>query len=194
MKKICFATNNEHKIQEVKNIIGNAFQILSLKDVGCTEDLPETGNTLEQNSAQKANYVFKNYHIACFADDSGLEIESLNNKPGVNSAHYAGTRNANENNKKVLAELAEKTNRNAVFKTVITFVSLNSESQFTGIVKGEIINQLPEKEGFGYDPIFKPLGESKTFAEMSIAEKNKISHRSIAVNKLIEYLNLREDL
>lgn len=194
MKKICFATNNEHKIQEVKNILGNTYEILSLKDVGCTEDLPETGNTLEQNSAQKANYVFKNYHIACFADDSGLEIESLNNKPGVDSAHYAGTRNATDNNNKVLAELADKTNRNAVFKTVITFVSLNSESQFTGIVKGEIINQLPEKEGFGYDPIFKPLGESKTFAEMSIAEKNKISHRSIAVNKLIEYLNLREDL
>lgn len=194
MKKICFATNNEHKIQEVKNIIGNAFQILSLKDVGCTVDLPETGYTLEQNSAQKANYVFKNYHIACFADDSGLEIESLNNKPGVDSAHYAGTRNASENNKKVLSELADKPNRNAVFKTVITFVSLNSESQFTGIVKGEIINQLPEKEGFGYDPIFKPLGESKTFAEMSIAEKNKISHRSIAINKLIEYLSLREDL
>lgn len=194
MKKICFATNNEHKINEVKLILGNLYHVLSLKDIGCFEDLQETGNTLEHNSAQKARYVFEKYQIACFSDDTGLEIESLENKPGVDSAYYSGSRIATENNKKVLAQLEGITNRKAVFKTVITFISQNTEIQFTGLIEGEITTTLPNIEGFGYDPIFKPFGQTLNFAQMSIDEKNKISHRAIAISKLVAYLNIRSDL
>lgn len=194
MKRICFATNNEHKLKEIKALFGDKYEIFGLKEIGCTEELPETKPTIEENSMQKAMYVYEKFKMACFADDSGLEIESLENKPGVDSAFYSGTRDSVKNNQKVLGELEGAINRNAQFKTIISFVCINTAAQFKGIVKGEIIENFSGKEGFGYDPIFKPIGESKTFAEMTIEEKNKISHRAIAAQNLLDYLDNRDDL
>jgi XTP/dITP diphosphohydrolase len=186
--KLCFATNNQHKIEEVKSLTGNRHQIYSLRDIGCDEELAEDQNTLEGNSWQKAKYVFEKFNIACFADDTGLEVEALEGKPGVDTAHYSGTRDANSNMNLLLENLQNITNRSAQFRTVITFVTPTITKQFEGIVKGDIAKEKKGTEGFGYDPIFIPLGQTKSLAEMSLNEKNKISHRALAMEKLIEYL------
>ena len=188
--KICFATNNNHKLTELQAIIGNDFELVSLKDIGCTEELEETSDTLEGNSFQKANYVFQKYKIACFADDTGLLVESLNGAPGVYSARYAGEpSDAEKNMEKLLEELKNFENRSAKFKTVITFINQEGNvNVFEGEVSGEITKNKSGKDGFGYDLIFKPENYNITFSEMSMSEKNTISHRARAVKKLTQYL------
>lgn len=190
MLKLVFATANQNKINEIQLLIPSHIQLLSLKDINCEEDIPETQLTIEGNALQKANYVYEKYKYNCFADDTGLEIEALNYQPGVLSARYAGiSKNADANMDKVLKELTNINNRAARFKTIISLVINERVKQFEGIVKGTILNQKIGTNGFGYDPIFIPDGYSKSFAEMTMSEKNKISHRAIAVNKLVEYLN-----
>lgn len=185
---ICFATNNVNKLNEVRDILGNRFNILSLQDIGCDEELAEDQDTIEGNSRQKAAYVFEHYKIACFADDTGLEVHSLNGEPGVKSARYAGEQRSNQDNiEKLLSELKNKS-RIAQFKTVITLITPNLEKQFEGIVKGVITEELKGAQGFGYDPVFIPEGHSRTFAEMSSKQKNAISHRGRAVSKLAAFL------
>lgn len=189
---ICFATNNRNKLQEVRQILGHNFRVLSLNDIGCNEELPEEQATLEGNSHQKADFILVNYNISCFADDTGLEVYALDGEPGVRSARYAGDhRNNTENIDLLLERLQGKENKNAQFRTVITLVTPKLVKQFEGIIKGKISSEKKGKEGFGYDPIFIPEGEERTFAEMSSEEKNAISHRSVAVNKLAQYLNTR---
>jgi XTP/dITP diphosphohydrolase len=190
MEKICFATNNKHKIEEVAALLGSHFHLLSLHGIGCNEELAEDFFTLEENSKQKAEYVFKNYKVPCFADDSGLEVEALNGEPGADSAHYAGPqRNHDDNMNLLLRKLTGVENRKAQFRTVITlFESNGSMNQFEGIVRGKIIDSKRGNMGFGYDPIFVPDGFSKTLAELTMEEKNKISHRAMAVQKLVDYL------
>lgn len=188
--KLCFATNNAHKIEEIRALVDDYHQILSLQDVGCNEELAEEQDTLEGNSNQKAAYVFKNYNTACFADDTGLEVTVLNNAPGVYSARYAGNqRSAVENMNLLLKNLEGNEERRAQFRTVITLITPKLTKQFEGIVKGTIIKEKRGVAGFGYDPIFLPDGFSRTLAEMTMEEKNKISHRSRAVKKLIDFLN-----
>jgi len=184
----CFATNNQHKIQEVKELVGSSISILSLQDIGCHEELKEEQPTIEGNSLQKARYVFSQYHIPCFADDSGLEVVALNGEPGVHSAHYSGSRDFNSNIALVLKKLQGRSNRTAHFKTVITLVAPAIQKQFEGILKGQILVEKRGEQGFGYDPIFLPDGYQKTLAEISLTEKNKISHRAQAVDKLIMFL------
>ena len=186
--KLVFATNNQNKLKEVQKLIPSEIQLLSLNDIGCMEDIPETQDTIEGNAVQKANYIKDNYGYDCFADDTGLEVDSLNGAPGVYSARYAGPqRDANDNMDKLLAELQNHSNRKAQFKTVIA-LSLNGELHtFTGICKGEITSEKAGVAGFGYDPIFKAEGYDLTFAEISMDEKNSIGHRGKAVKKLIEY-------
>jgi XTP/dITP diphosphohydrolase len=187
--KICFATNNENKLKEIRKSVGNKHEILSLKDTGCFEELPETCDTLEGNSLQKAAFVSNKYKVNCFADDTGLIVKSLNNAPGVYSARYAGEPSNSENNmNKVLDELEGVDDRSAKFRTVITLILEDKETQFDGEVLGEITSSKSGQDGFGYDPIFKPIRYDITFSEMNMEEKNKISHRGIAVRKLIEYL------
>ena len=187
--KLVFATSNENKAKEIQSLIPNVIQILSLHDIQCTEEIPETQSTIEGNASQKAFYVYEKYHQNCFADDTGLEVESLNGKPGVLSARYAGeSRDANENMDKVLQELSLKENRKARFKTVISLVISGKEHQFEGVVDGVILSEKRGDSGFGYDPIFLPDGYDLSFAEMDLSTKNKISHRAKAVNKLVEYL------
>ena len=187
--KLVFATSNQNKAKEIQSLIPNLLQILSLLDIQCTEEIPETQSTIEGNASQKAFYVYEKYHQNCFADDTGLEVESLNGKPGVLSARYAGeSRDANENMDKVLQELSLKENRKARFKTVISLVISGKEHQFEGIVDGVILSEKRGDSGFGYDPIFLPDGYDLSFAEMDLSTKNKISHRAKAVNKLVEYL------
>jgi len=186
---LCFATNNQHKIEEVRAHLGPDFILVGLYDIGCTQELPEETPTLEGNSFQKAEYVFRNFGVSCFADDSGLEVEALAGAPGVYSAMYAGEkRNAEENMKLLLKNLEPFQNRKARFRTVITLMTPQFTKQFEGIVNGQIIREYRGTGGFGYDPIFLPDGSDKTLAEMSMAEKNAISHRAQAVNKLIEFL------
>jgi XTP/dITP diphosphohydrolase len=187
--KICFASNNEHKIAEIKHI-AKSYEIVSLKDIGCLEELPETRDTLEGNSLQKAEFVFDKYNIPCFADDTGLEVEALNNAPGVHSAHYAGPqRNSDNNIDLLLKNLQGKKNRRARFRTVISLVGFESTPVlFEGIVDGTITMAKRGSSGFGYDPVFLPDGFTKTFAEMTLAEKNTVSHRALAVKKLEAYL------
>jgi len=187
--KLVFASNNKHKIQEIKSLIPKYFEIVSLEQIGCTEDIPETAETVEGNAILKANYVTKNYGFSCFADDSALEVETLNGKPGIYSARYAGEqKNDQENILKLLSELKNKTNRNAQFKTVIA-LSLNGKQHlFTGIVKGKIATEKKGTNGFGYDPIFVPENFNKTFAELNSDQKNKISHRARAVEQLAYFL------
>lgn len=191
MNPICLATNNLHKIEEIKSIFNNDIVVKSLAELNIVEELPETGNTLEANSLQKAKYIFDKYKFPCIADDSGLEIEALNNKPGVDTAHYAGPqRNAADNMNKVLTEMLNVQNRKAVFKTVITYINMNGEiQQFVGEVYGEILYEKIGEEGFGYDPIFKPKGYDKSFAQMILSEKNRISHRARALEKFYNFLN-----
>jgi XTP/dITP diphosphohydrolase len=189
MTSICFATNNQHKLEEVRHALVPDFLVLSLQDINCHEELPETGNTLQANALQKADHVFKNYGIACFADDTGLEVEALNNEPGVYSARYAGPQRDNEQNIDLLLEnLKNKNNRSAQFRTVICWRTTAGGQYFEGIVKGEIINTRRGKGGFGYDAVFVPNGFTKTFAEMTMEEKNQLSHRGQAVKKLIAFL------
>ena len=190
--KICFATNNQHKIEEVRSALGPDFSLLSLIEIGCTEELPETGTTLEANALQKAKYVFDHYQIPCFADDTGLEVPALNNEPGVYSARYAGLQRSSEDNISLLLKnLENKNNRQARFKTVMAWVELNLQHTFEGIVEGEIIKERKGKGGFGYDPVFLPKGYNKTFAEMEMHEKNSISHRAKALEKLLAFLKSR---
>ena len=187
-KKIVFATGNPNKLKEIRSAI-NSFEIFGLKDLGIIEEIPETGDTLKKNALQKAKYVYDKTGLDCFSDDTGLEIEALDFRPGVYSAMYAGPDcNAENNMRKVLEELGEAPNRNAQFKTVIALILQGKEYLFEGLVKGEILKEKKGKDGFGYDPIFRPLGYKESFAEMSIAQKNEISHRGLAVNKLIKFL------
>lgn len=195
MKRIVFATNNQHKLQEIREILSPEFEIVSLKEIGCHEDIPETGNTLEENALQKARYVSERYHISCFADDTGLEVEALEGAPGVHSARYAeGTDHDSEANMtKLLRELEGKENRQARFRTVIALIELGEDETenvhlFEGIVEGHISTERQGNEGFGYDPIFVPEGYEKSFAALGETIKNYISHRARAVKKLAEYL------
>jgi len=188
--KLVFATNNRNKLKEVQKMLPSSIQLLSLEDIRCFDDIEETEITLEGNASLKADYITRKYGYDCFADDTGLEINSLNGEPGVFSARYAGKHGNSENNiQKVLRNLVDKTDRTAQFRTVIA-LNLNGEQfRFEGICKGEITAEKSGKEGFGYDPIFKPKGYSLSFAEMSLEEKNKISHRGIAVHQLVHFLN-----
>ena len=199
--KIVFATNNHHKLQEIRNILGSEFEIVSLKDIGCDVDIPETGNTLEENAMQKAQYVYDHYNLSCFADDTGLEVEALNGEPGVHSARYAeGTDHDSEANMaKLLRNLEGKDNRKARFRTVIALIqkqevcpcgctSIKKVNRFEGIVDGSIATEKHGTAGFGYDPIFIPEGYDNSFAELGESIKNGISHRARAVAKLAEYL------
>jgi len=187
--ELVFATNNKHKLEELQAIIGDKIRLLSLKDIGCSEDIPEEQPTLEGNANQKSTYVFEKYGYPCFADDTGLEIEALNGEPGVYSARYAGEeKSAEANMNKVLTKLAEKNDRKARFRTVISLIISGKEIQFEGVVEGEILTQKKGDSGFGYDPIFQPNGFETTFAEMNLSDKNKISHRARAVKKLVNYL------
>lgn len=188
--RIVFASNNQNKIKEIKNQLPSEIELVSLEDIGCFEDIPETADTIEGNAILKANYVTERYNIPCFADDTGLEIESLNNEPGVYSARYAGEhRDSNDNMDKVLEKLMDIENRKAQFKTVIALNLNNKQYLFTGIVKGNIGTEKVGNDGFGYDPIFTPENHSITFAEMDLNQKNEISHRGRAVKQLIEFLN-----
>lgn len=189
--KLVFATNNEHKFHELKNLLDKNIELLSLQDIHCKDDIPENGTTLEANASEKAFYIYNKYSLNCFADDTGLEIESLNGAPGVYSARYAGEqKNPLDNVQKILDELSGKNNRKARFRCVISLIIDGTETLFEGIVNGEILKSSSGYEGFGYDPVFKPDGYTISFAEMALKEKNKISHRGIAVRKLMEYLNL----
>ena len=188
--KLCFASNNTHKLDEIKNAVGSTIEIVSLQDLGCIEELPEARDTLEGNSLQKAEYVLQHYHTACFADDTGLEVQALQGVPGVFSARYAGEqKNSADNMALLLKNLENVANRRARFRTVITLIGLGTQPVFfEGIIEGNIIKEARGSSGFGYDPVFVPEGFSKTFAEMTLVEKNKLSHRAIAVNKLAQYL------
>ena len=200
--KIVFATNNQHKLSEIRQILGDKIEVLSLKDIGCEVDIPETGTTLEENALQKAEYVYSHYHIDCFADDTGLEVDALGGAPGVYSARYAGGEghDSEANMTKLLHELGENNNRRARFRTVIALIqkrdvcpcgctSIKEIHRFEGIVEGQIIRERRGGEGFGYDPIFQPDGYSETFAELGLDIKNKISHRAMATQKLAEFLS-----
>ena len=190
--KLIFATNNAHKLDEVQKIIGNKIQIVSLNDIGCTDEIPETTPTLQGNALQKAKYIFDKYRLNCFADDTGLEIDALKGEPGVYSARYAGEpQDAQKNRDKVLNKLIDKTNKNAQFRTVIALILNGEEYFFEGVVKGKITNSEKGENGFGYDAIFIPEGYTETFAELASEIKNKISHRANAVEKLALYLNKR---
>ena len=187
--ELVFATNNMHKLAELQAILGERIKLLSLNDIGCFDEIPEEQETLEGNASQKAFYVFNKFGYNCFADDTGLEIDALNGEPGVYSARYAGDeKSAEANMDKVLAGLFKIKNRNARFRTVISLVIDGNEKQFEGVVDGEILTEKRGKSGFGYDPIFQPAGFLQTFAEMNLTDKNKISHRGRAVEKLILYL------
>ncbi|MBO0934385.1 RdgB/HAM1 family non-canonical purine NTP pyrophosphatase [Fibrella aquatilis] len=201
--ELCFASNNPHKLTEVADVLGPSFTIRTLADIGCTDELPETTGTIPGNSAQKAHYVFDHFNVACFADDSGLEVDALNGEPGVDSAFYAGgdkpgeTRSHERNIAKLLKNLDGQTNRRAQFRTVITLVAPDAtgsptEHQFEGIVPGTILTEPRGTEGFGYDPVFLPDGYTQTFAEMPLSEKSKISHRARALAGLVGFLSRKE--
>lgn len=188
--KLVFATNNLDKVKEIKALLGNTMELLSLKDIGCTEDIEETEITLEGNARLKADYITKKYGYDCFADDTGLEVEVLNGAPGVYSARYAGENVTYEDNvQKMLKDMLGRSNRKAQFRTVVALNLEGRQYLFEGLCKGEILEKKEGKEGFGYDPIFKPVGASKSFAEMSQEEKGLISHRGLAIKKLIKFLD-----
>ena len=192
MKTLVFATNNLHKLEEVRDILGGSFRIASLKEIGCTDDIPETADTLEGNALQKARYVKEKFGYDCFADDTGLEVEALGGAPGVFSARYAGPGHDSEANmQKLLKELEGKTNRQAQFRTVVALILEGREYTFEGIVRGTILTERRGTAGFGYDPVFVPEGYAETFAEMGSEEKNRISHRARAVQKLADFLHKR---
>lgn len=189
-QQLVFATNNTHKLSEIKNIIAGKIQLLSLSDINCYDKIPETANTLEGNAILKAKYVYNRYRLPCFADDTGLEVEVLNGAPGVYSARYAGYENNSEANiQKLLQEMNKKTNRNAQFRTVIALILNDDELQlFEGVVTGKIIRTPMGNQGFGYDPIFQPDGYTQTFAQLGNNIKNQISHRAKSVNMLCQFL------
>jgi len=191
MREIVFATNNKHKIEEVKAIIGERFILKSLDDIGCDVDIPETGNTFHENAMQKSRYVNLHYGLDCFGDDSGLIVESLNNEPGIYSARYSGSRDMEKNLSLVLYKMQGENNRNAAFITVISLIIDGEEYSFEGRIDGKITEEKLGDSGFGYDPIFIPSGYAKSFAQMSAEEKNQISHRAIAVKKLTDFLRSR---
>ncbi len=187
--KIVFATGNQNKVKEVQALMPGHITLLSLKDIDCNDDVPETQNTIEGNAIQKAEYIKTHFGYDCFADDTGLEIEALNGAPGVYSARYAGEqKNAEDNMQKVLSELKDKTDRTAQFKTVIALHLNGKLHTFTGICKGEITEKKHGEKGFGYDPIFKPKGHQQTFAEMDLKLKNNIGHRGKAITQLVDFL------
>jgi len=188
--RIVFATNNSHKLDEIRNILGSSFEVMSLNELGCHDDIPETGTTLEENARQKAQYIYDKYHCNVFADDTGLEVDALGGEPGVYSARYAGGEghDSEANMTKLLKNLEGEDNRKAQFRTVIALIIDGKTSLFDGIVKGEIIKERRGGEGFGYDPIFQPEGYDKTFAELGNDIKNTISHRAKTVKALAEYL------
>lgn len=187
--KLVFATNNKHKLEEVRSILGDRVEVLSLNDINCHDDIPETAETLQGNALIKARYIYNKYGIDCFADDTGLEVDALNGEPGVYSARYAGEQHCSEDNmNKLLQNLTGKTNRNAQFRTVIALIINGEEILFDGIVKGTISKEKTGDSGFGYDPIFVPEGHTESFAQMDSKQKNKISHRYRAVVKLCDYL------
>lgn len=210
--KIVFATNNQHKLEEVRQILGPAFEVLSLEDIGCHADIPETGQTLEENALQKARYVYSHYHTDCFADDTGLEVDALGGAPGIYSARYAAlfapdgssdrgkSHDSEANMALLLQKLGENNNRRARFRTVIALIrkrdvcscgctSIKEEHLFEGVVEGEITRERSGHEGFGYDPVFRPDGYDKTFAELGADVKNRISHRARATQKLCDFLH-----
>lgn len=188
--QLVFASNNKNKILEIQSMLPENIKILSLEDIGCQEEIPETADTIEGNAILKANYVTEKYGYDCFADDTGLEVEILNNEPGVYSARYAGEqKNDTDNMNKLLENLSDKTNRNAQFKTVIALNLKGKQYLFTGIAKGEITLEKAGSQGFGYDPIFQPEGLDKTFAQLSMEEKAVMSHRGKATKLLINFLN-----
>ena len=190
MKKFVFATNNAHKLEEVSTILGSKIELLSMKDINCNVDIPETADTLEGNALIKAKYIFNNYHLDCFADDTGLEVEALNGAPGIYSARYAGdAHNSEANMQKLLSDLEGIENRKAQFRTVFALIIDGKDHLFEGIVKGVITKNRRGTSGFGYDPIFIPEGYTQTYAEMGNELKNKISHRALATNKLCNFLS-----
>lgn len=189
MKKLVIATNNAHKLEEIRAILGDRIELLSLKEIHCEEDIPEDADTLEDNASLKARYVYDRYGLDCFADDTGLEVEALNGAPGVHTARYATDgHDTDANVRKLLSELAGKENRKARFRTIISLIEDGRERQFEGIVNGTIAESKQGDKGFGYDPIFIPEGYNETFAQLGVEVKNQISHRSRAVAKLCEYL------
>ena len=187
--KLVFATNNSHKLEEVRQILGDGFEVLSLNDIGCHEDIPETADTFQGNALQKARYVKEHYGYDCFADDTGLEVKALDGAPGVHSARYAGNHDSEANMTKLLQELEKKTDRSAQFRTVVALLLNGQEVLFEGIVKGKIATERHYGDGgFGYDPLFIPDGYTETFSQMTPENKNQISHRGRAVRKLADYL------
>lgn len=192
--KLVFATNNAHKLQEVRQILGDSFEVVGLRDIGCHEDIPETADTLEGNALQKARYVKQHYGLDCFADDTGLEVRALDGAPGVHTARYAElfgtgeTHDSNANMNLLLRNLQNKSDRHARFRTVFALIYQGEEHLFEGIVEGEILHERHGNEGFGYDPVFEPEGRGISFAEMPAADKNAISHRGRATRKLVEFL------
>jgi len=192
--KLCFATNNAHKLEEVQALLGDSFTLTTLKEIGCTEEIPETHDTIPENSYEKAEFVWNNYAVSCFADDSGLEVEALNGEPGVHSAYYAGPqRNAEDNMNLLLQKLAGQENLNARFVAVITLVLDGRYYQFDGEIKGKISMEKRGTNGFGYNPVFVPEGHDRTFAEMSMQEKGELSHRARAFAKLEQFLKNYND-
>jgi len=189
--ELVFASNNEHKVNEIQAMIGSTIRLRSLKDIGCTEEIPETGRTFEENAGQKSRFVYEKFGLNCFADDSGLEIDALGGEPGVDSAHYSGSRNFEQNIQLVLDKLGDSEKRTARFKTVISLIIDAEEFLFEGSVEGKITKSISGSGGFGYDPIFQPDGYNISFAEMSADEKNRISHRAKAIEKLISFLKER---
>jgi len=187
---LCFATNNRNKLEEVSRLIGSEFRIISLKEIGCSEEIPEIFPTISENSYAKAYYIFRKFHRDVFADDTGLEVEVLGGEPGVHSARYTGPgKDSNDNIRLLLNKLGDNSNRSARFKTVITLILNGKSYQFEGIINGNITKKKKGENGFGYDPVFLPEGYEVTFAEMTSEEKNRISHRAIAINKLALFLN-----
>ncbi|HKK37918.1 MAG TPA: RdgB/HAM1 family non-canonical purine NTP pyrophosphatase [Cryomorphaceae bacterium] len=186
--KIIFATNNPNKLAEIQNALGDDFDLVSLKDIGFEGEIPETGRTLEANALQKATYIYDRYKIPVFADDTGLEVDSLNGLPGVDTAHYSGSRDADANMNKLLSELRFQKDRSAKFKTVIAFITEDDKKLFPGEVQGQIAEAKSGEGGFGYDPVFIPEGESRSFAEMTMDEKKQKNHRVRALKKFTDYL------
>ncbi|WP_158797127.1 non-canonical purine NTP diphosphatase [Pedobacter sp. L105] len=188
MKKLVFATNNQHKTEEVRTLLSGEYEVLNLKDIGCTTDIPETADSFAGNAELKSSFVAENFHLDCFADDSGLEVEALNNEPGIYSARYAGERGDEANLRLVLQKLEGEKNRKARFRTVVSLIQNGERFLFEGTVNGTIRKTPTGGNGFGYDPVFQPDGYEQTFAEMSMSQKNEISHRAIAMRKLIHFL------
>jgi XTP/dITP diphosphohydrolase len=190
LPQLVFATNNPHKLSEVQQILGNSIELLSLSDIGFPDEIPEDFNTLEENASQKAWHIYNKYKMNCFADDTGLEVDALHGEPGVRSARYAGEgKSPSDNIEKLLRKLTGVSNRIAQFRTVISLIIDGTEYQFEGVVKGEIIEEYRGSLGFGYDPLFIPLGYEETFAQMDPKLKNEISHRGLAIKKLTRFLH-----